>query len=211
MGVLKMTPAEISKWTLPIAIAAASFTGFAMIWLSMRTGWIRKSIGTAMVSFGLIGAVLLLSPKWENLIVKIGNVEAEMARLKADNEQLAARNNSLEAQIRQVASLGSGDYPSAEDLVSKIYATRESVDWAKFLPSNDTSFGVALKPNTPAFKNVMGAEFGADAARISKLIEDSQLTLVKPAGEAELKLTTPSDLWIMPAGGTNSQMNAPLR
>lgn len=194
-----MTPKDLHDWTLPIAIAAAAIAGVAMISLTVRTSWIRKSITWAIVSFGFLGATLLLSPKWERFLVQWGELKAEIASLEKQNSELQREKESLVSQIRLVSSLSNSDFASAEELVSKIESTRNSVDWAKFLPADDSQYAISVKPGSTRFLDLLNTQPGFDAKKFGEILQDNNLTLVETAIKSDLQTASPDDLWVMPA------------
>ena len=192
-----MTPELLTSWLLPLALSACAVSGFAVIIVCVRGGW-KHSITWAVVSFGLIGAMMLLSPKWSTFAFEWGEMKATVADLQKRNTMLLAENARYAEQINDVSSIATAKYSSAEDLVQTIKATRARVDWADFLPASTQAYSVAVSPESDQFKKMIAQQVGSDVDAVIKAIEDNNWTLVKPATLNDLSETPANSLWITP-------------
>jgi hypothetical protein len=192
-----MTPELLTSWLLPLALSACALSGLAVIVVCVRGGW-KHSITWAVVSFGLIGAMMLLSPKWSTFAFEWGEMKATLAELQKRNSLLLAENARYAEQIKDVSSIATATYSSAEDLVQTIKATRARVDWADFLPSSTQAYSVAVSPESDLFKKMIAQQAGSSADAVVKALEDNKWTLVKPATLTDLSETPANSIWITP-------------
>lgn len=197
LGNIKMTPEVFTSWLLPVALAACALAGFAVVSVCVRSGW-TQSITWALVSFGLIGAMMLLSPKWTTFALEYGDLRATVAELRQENTRLSAENAHYAEQIEKVSGIATAKFTSAQDLVETLKLTREAVGWADFLPANKSSYGVAISPESEQFKNTLSGIAGEGVGALSKLFEDNNWTVVKPASSTDLSETPANALWITP-------------
>jgi hypothetical protein len=202
-----MTPEDLRDWTLPLAVAASAVAGFLIVSNTVRISWVKNSITWAIVTFGFLGAALLLSPKWERILLQWGELKAEIASLREQNTTLVAENSQLNSQIQMVSSLGNTNFRSAEDLVTKIATTRSMVDWAKFLPSGEKAYALSVEPGSPVFVDILKSEPSFDPLKLEELLKNNDLTLVQSALEVDLQKQPPDSLWVMPSAGTSLNLD----
>lgn len=192
-----MTPEDFMKWLLPLALTGCTIGGFAVIVVCIRGGW-RHPITWAVVSFGLIGSMMMLSPKWSTFAFEWGELKATVAQLREENTKLLADNTKYAQQINEVASIGSGEYGSAEDLVNSIEKARARVSWADFLPTGKQAYGVPVSLTSASSRKLLENQIGISAAIMEKALKDNNWTLVKPATDVDLTQTPAASLWITP-------------
>ncbi|ATU91760.1 hypothetical protein [Phyllobacterium zundukense] len=193
------TPESVTAWVLVATLVLCLLIGVAMTSASVRTTWIRKNITTAIVIYGLLGVVLLTTPKWTTIAFEWGEVKARVAELESENAQLVADNSKFKDQINTVSSLGTTKYPTAEDAVIGIKNARDTVDWAAdFLPASDASYQIEVAPEDATFALDLAKKFNTSPSEVSKVFETGGYTVLKKPTANELKSSPPNLLWVTP-------------
>ncbi|MGF7004758.1 hypothetical protein [Aminobacter sp. BE322] len=201
-----MTPELLGEWLLPVALAACILGGLAIVFVSVRTGWVKQAISWATVSFGLIGAVMILSPKWTTFAIEWGDLKATVAKLQDENRKLAAENGNLTSQIAQVSSLARSDFASAQDAVTSILNTRNAVAWADFLPATPEAYRLEISPENSNFAAEIAAKLNTSPTDVTKAFETSGYTLLKLPTPTDLKNSPAKSLWVTPREDFSGQV-----
>lgn len=191
-----MTPLNYNAWLFQAALSACVLAGFAIVVVSIRTGWITKAIAWATAAYALTGAVMLLSPKWSTVVFEYKDFKTTISQLETANSQLTAQNEVLHNQIRLVASLGKADTGTAQAAVAKIKDTREAVQWADFLPANTDAYRLAVPANNTTFATEIATKLNSSPEAVTKAFESSGYTILKQPTANDLSTTDAKALWI---------------
>lgn len=204
----KMVPEVAREWVLIAALSASILSGIAVLFVSLRTGWIARKIALLTLGYGFLGAILLSIPKANEIIVDIRGFKATIAKLEQQSDRLMAQNQALETQVDQfnddkklLAKLSSDSSESAAQWVDQAERARSLVEWANFLPANRSSVKVAI-----GSYNAQDAQDLADKLDISvddlvNLINSSGYTLLKKAEPTQLQVSPATDVWLPAVGG----------
>lgn len=198
IGRAVMTPEQFGNWLPPVSIAACMVAGFAIVIVSARTGWVQQALKWATVSFAAIGALLVLTPKWNQVAVEYKDFKATISKLEEEKASLVAQNATLNSQISLVSYLGQADYKSAKDAVDQIEKTKSQVLWADFLPSSPGSFAISVSPESPEFTSVLANKLNVTETDVTRAFDDTGFTILKAPTVGELSNTPASKLWVSP-------------
>jgi hypothetical protein len=194
-----LTTASVTAWILVATLILCLLIGVAMTAASVRTSWITKNITTAIVVYGLLGVVLLTTPKWTSLAFEWGDMKAKVTQLENQNSNLLADISKLNEQITTVSSLGTTKFPTAEDVLVSINKARSTVDWAAdFLPASDASYRLEVSPKNATFAADLAKKLNTSPDEVSKAFETGGYTLLKMPSLGELKDSSPNLLWVTP-------------
>jgi hypothetical protein len=100
-----MTPELFGSWMLQVAMMLCVVAGLAMTIVAVRTGWILKAIAWTTLGFGATGAVMILAPKWTEVVFEYKDFKARIAELEDANATLVAQATNYQ---KQIASLETG-------------------------------------------------------------------------------------------------------
>lgn len=87
-----MTAEEAGKWILQVALVTCSIGGVAIVAVAVRTGWIKTAITWALVSFALVGGMMILSPRWTSFAIEWKDLKARLSKLEEEKKYLIASN-----------------------------------------------------------------------------------------------------------------------
>ncbi|PRA56678.1 hypothetical protein CQ062_08490 [Ochrobactrum sp. MYb68] len=194
-----MTPDSINSWLSPAALLLAILLGASMISLSVRTGWLTKSIVWSLVVYGGVGAVLLMSPKWTTIALEYKDFKTQISQLEDEKSILQTTVSSLQDQIAKVAELNSLDNATAKQALATIDRARETVGWAKFLPATNNGIRIAVPSNDQIMMNSVSADLSIPESDIARILASKKYTLLQTVSEADLSKLPPSSLWFNPS------------
>ncbi|CDZ60460.1 Hypothetical protein NGAL_HAMBI2605_10300 [Neorhizobium galegae bv. orientalis] len=195
-GVL-MTPEFFNSWLLQAVLVACALCGVSVLILSVRTGWIGRTVTWAIVSLAVLGAMMVLSPRWTKFAFEWGELKAELAALKNERESLVASNSKLTAQIAEVSKLSTAKFTSAQDVFSSIQKTRQNVSWADFLPATSASYRVEAT-DSAALNKVISDAVKSNPTNVTKALETMGFKVLQPATAGDLRAAPPDALWVTP-------------
>lgn len=195
-----MTPETFNTWLVQAALSVCVLSGLSVLVVSTRAGWIGKTITWAIVSFGFVGAMMILSPRWSKLAFEWNDFKAEIARLEQENHTLAAANKQYAAQIAKVANLANAPFKSAGDVVATIQQTRDAVTWADFLPSGQNSYRVEVSKSDPKFSKAIAEILKANPGNATEALGAAGFTVLQRVNEQDLKDSPADALWVTPKG-----------
>lgn len=193
-----MTASQATEWMLPIALAAAVFSGLLIVAVSVRTSWIKSAIAFTTVAYALLGGFLTLSPKWHSLTAKYDGKSGsvEVASLQKQLTDSQSENAQLKSQISLVTQLGKRG-TKADDWVTLASQVKTEVDWAKFLPVGSNTAMVKVQFDDSAL-GALATKLGKPADEVGTILNDSGFTFLKPYNADDLKKVPASDLWVNP-------------
>lgn len=93
------------SWVTVGAVALASLLGAVMVATVSRSYWKTLSIAASPVAFALIGAGLLLAPKWTEFVFEYGDMKIQIAKLEETQRQNAILISERDGLLNQVADL----------------------------------------------------------------------------------------------------------
>lgn len=193
-----MTPDQLTAWVLPIALATCVLMGFSTLVVSIRTAWIMRSIAWATVGFGLMGASVMLAPKWSQIVLEFGSFKAHVAQLNSENLRLASENARLNDQIAKVASLGTQQFGTAGEAIASIKNARDAAQWAGFLPDSPDAYRLEIPAKDPGFAASLGQALDVPADKVTEAFEQKGYTVLKVPTAQDLAQSPANELWIAP-------------
>lgn len=147
---------EINNWILPISLIACVFFGAGIVWVVTYSHYKTLKIAATSLAFGVIGALLLSTPKWTEIAIKWGDWEAKFAQLEdyknrasiaeAKSSKLTTENVSLKLELAE------NETKVTEQVMANI-AWRKAYDSKKFdviTGWDGLKAAVKICPNCPA-------------------------------------------------------------
>ena len=142
-----MTPDIAHSWGIVFGVVACLIAGLAVMLVSVRTAWIAKTIAVLTVVYAVIGLLFLTTPKWTEVVIKLGDFEAKIAQLEAELSKVQTANADLQAQISLVAAADPQQQKTAADFVKAAQYARSKAEWAKSLPAKSSNYKLELTQN----------------------------------------------------------------
>jgi hypothetical protein len=199
-----MTAAEAQSWIAVGALLASLLIGIATSVTSVRIAWIAKAVALSTLSYGFAGFLLLTTPKWTEVILKIGEFEAKITRLQKSLETVEtnliaekAANANYASQIAALTSLQKASFKTAAEYVSSVEDVRAKVRWADaFLPLGASGYAVDA---TGTGSYSLAYSLGTTPEKLQSAFKEGGYTLLKNAGDKDLESVSPNELWLKPA------------
>ncbi|TIR17092.1 MAG: hypothetical protein E5X33_26975 [Mesorhizobium sp.] len=192
-----MTPLTYNAWLFQISLSACVVAGLAIVMVSVRTGWIAKAIAITTALYGLTGGLMILSPKWSEVVFEYKDFKTRISQLQDDNAKLASENTELHSQIQTVAALGEFGSGSAAAAINRIRDTRQSVHWAaQFLPADRDAYRLAISPDNADFANEFARKLNSTPEAVTQAFETSGYTILKKPTSTDLSNSDARSLWI---------------
>jgi hypothetical protein len=194
-----MTPSLATDWMLPIALGFSVFSGLLVLIITMRIGWKKTAVSFALVTYGLLGAILILSPKWHVMSAKWGRGSGEL-QLTALQNQLKiaeAENSKLKEQINTVARLDDKTLTAA-GWIGAARNAKSVADWVDFIPGQNEAFKIAIPPDDQVQLGPIAAKLGKQTTELQAVMKDYGLTFFRDVTQAESMKTPITDLWLNP-------------
>jgi hypothetical protein len=96
-----MTSELALGWVLVVALSLCVAVGLGIALVSMRAGW-TAGIRAAVIFYGFLALVFMLSPKWTTFTIEGMGIKAQMAKLEREVEDLRRENSSYERTIAEL-------------------------------------------------------------------------------------------------------------
>ena len=193
-----MTAIQAMEWMLPLGLVVAVLIGAMMVLTTLRISWIKNAIAITTVLYGLLGGILVLSPKWQSFIAESDGKSLKIQITELEGKLKVAQNDNahLQSQIDKVAQLNDKSLSAAEWL-AKAKTTKDEVKWAKFLPTETSSFKIQVQPSEDSsFEDVLSATLGKPTAEIEQALKDTGYTVLRKPTNLEFMQTPAAKFWV---------------